>query len=194
MEVLQTAKLCRPGRNLSGPFRKSNQFLCLKELATAMSFNPISSFSTLCIGSGFLATKTTIVSLLCGRTRLMTGKYAQPEDSESVAAPLLKGLLFCNGPDFGGEDFIRRCERLTANCAQNEPFFLLLAITGELSGKVSHSSSENFIKVYCASRAIHSVAFLLGPRINAAVRNLSWAVGALATIGYAAMVYQGSRF
>ena len=89
-----------------------------------MSFNPINSFGTLCITSAFFATKATIVSLLCGRTRLMTGKYAQPEDSESVAGPLLKGLLFCNGPDFGGEDFIRRCERLTANCAQNETFFL----------------------------------------------------------------------
>jgi len=158
-----------------------------------MSFNPINSFGSLCITSAFFATKATIISLLCGRTRLMTGKYAQPEDSECVAGPLLRGLLFCNGPDFGGEDFIRRCERLTANCAQNETFFLLLTITGELSGKVSHSSSEPFIKIYCTSRAIHSVAFLLGPRINAAVRNLSWAVGAMTTLGYAAMVYQGSH-
>ena len=147
------------------------------------------SFSTLCISTAVLATKTTFVHLLCARTRLMTGKLAQPEDAKSIANPIFQCALFCIGSDLGGEALIGRCERLAANCAQNEPFFLLLALSGELSGKVPNASGQLLIKVYCASRIIHTVAYIIGPRINSAFRSASFAVGAFTTLGYAALVY-----
>ena len=144
-------------------------------------------FDALATASALLAGKVTLVHLLCARTRLMIGKPAQPEDSSSLSNAFFKGALFCTGPSLGGLDFILRCERVTANCAQNEPFFLLLALLGELSGKVPHADGERLLVVYCAARTAHTAAYFLGPKLGSALRSLSYSAGAFTTLGFAGL-------
>jgi uncharacterized MAPEG superfamily protein len=142
--------------------------------------------AALTMGAACLAIKITVVHLLTARSRLMTGAFAQPQDKTNAIDPLLKVSLVCVGPDFG-VDFCPRSERIAKNCAENEPFFLVLATVAGLSGSVPAALGVTLIKTYTAARCAHTVVYLCGDRINSAVRSTMFVVGAFATLSLGAL-------
>mmetsp|Transcript_1244 Transcript_1244/g.2368 ORF Transcript_1244/g.2368 Transcript_1244/m.2368 type:complete len:87 (+) Transcript_1244:44-304(+) len=68
-----------------------------------------------------LSTKTILVHVLGVRSRVMGKAYPQPEDDANPLLPLLKVALVCYGNDFGGADFVQRCERIAKTLLKTNP-------------------------------------------------------------------------
>jgi uncharacterized MAPEG superfamily protein len=72
-------------------------------------------------------------------------------------------MLCAFGNDFGGRDFVERCERIGKNCAENEPFFFLLALLYGLTVNADDAFAISIIRFFIGSRVIHTAAYLLYP-------------------------------
>lgn len=138
--------------------------------------------STLCTASAILATKLCFVHLATVRSRFMADEPAIPHDGNGVLNPFLKKILLCFGSDFGGSQFVFLAERLAKNCAENEPFFLILASLCGLSGAVPSSIGVPIVKAYTAARVVHSGVFLLGDKLNTSFRSSSYILGMACTL------------
>ena len=120
-----------------------------------------------------LALKIGVVHLLTVRERLITDKYVQAQDSQHWLGPILKIVMGCvAGTGLGGQDFIDRTERIAKNCAENEPFFLVVAMTLDPS-----AVGATCIQVFTAARMGYSISYLLGDKVNTAFRTVTYVVG-----------------
>ena len=154
-----------------------------------MSLN-LTYFSTLTTSAAILAIKIMVVHLATVRSRLLANYYAQPQDNKSIISPIFKIVLCCFGSDFGGVKFVERAERISKNCAENEPFFLVLATIGGLSGAIPTAPSgmgRVLIQVYTIARCAHTAVFLLGETVNTSVRSVTYTIGVFATLGMAGL-------
>jgi uncharacterized MAPEG superfamily protein len=147
--------------------------------------------TTLAGASAVFAVKIGILHLTCVRTRLMCGLGAQPYDSKSVLGPVFKAVLLCGWNDFGGIEFVNRIERITKNCAENEPFFIALATLGGLTNAVPVASGVTLIKTYTVARCAFSAFYLGGEKINSAARSVAFLAGLFSTFGMAILVSGG---
>ena len=138
--------------------------------------------TTLCTASAVLATKLCFVHLATVRSRLMVGDPAIPHDGNGVLNGIIKKMLLCFGSDFGGTRFVFLGERLAKNCAENEPFFLILALVGGLSGAVPSCVGRRLVTAYTTARVVHSGFFLLGDRVNTSCRSVPYVVGIACTL------------
>jgi MAPEG family len=141
--------------------------------------------STLCTASAVLATKLCFVHLATVRSRLMAKDPAIPHDGSGVLNPILSKILLCFGSDFGGSQFVFLGERLAKNCAENEPFFLLLATLCGLSGAVPSCIGNPVVATYTVARVVHSGVFLLGDKVNTSFRSVSYITGMACTLAMA---------
>ena len=142
-------------------------------------------FSALTTGAAVFGIKITVIHLATARSRIIANHPAQPHDLDSFVLPILKIVLGCFGPDFGGIKFVERAERITKNCAENEPFFLTLATIGGLSGAIPVVAGTALIKIYTAARCAHTFVFLLGENANTSLRSVTYVTGVFATLGMA---------
>eukprot|EP00977_Amphora_coffeiformis_P029360 scaffold40257_cov191-Amphora_coffeaeformis.AAC.1 len=138
--------------------------------------------TTLCTASAVLATKVCLVHLITVRSRLMVEDPAIPHDGKGVLNPILRKLLLCFGSDFGGTKMVFLGERLAKNCAENEPYFLLLAATCALSGTVPSCIGRPLIQTYMVARVAHSGFFLFGDKVNTSFRSVTYIVGMTCTL------------
>eukprot|EP00545_Synedropsis_sp_CCMP1620_P012388 CAMPEP_0119012850 /NCGR_PEP_ID=MMETSP1176-20130426/7661_1 /TAXON_ID=265551 /ORGANISM="Synedropsis recta cf, Strain CCMP1620" /LENGTH=168 /DNA_ID=CAMNT_0006965885 /DNA_START=28 /DNA_END=532 /DNA_ORIENTATION=+ len=152
-----------------------------------MSLKQNNYFSVLSTASAVLATKIALVHLASVRTRLMTDNGSQLNDDKNALGPLFKIILCCRGPHFGGLEFITRVERIAKNCAENEPFVLVMAAVGGLAGSVPVCVGVPLIKIYTAARCAHTVVFLMGDKVNTAVRAVMFTTGLFSGLGLAAL-------
>lgn len=106
-------------------------------------------------------------------------------DVDGVLNPILKKILFCFGSDFGGSKFVFLSERLAKNCAENEPFFLILATLCGLSGAVPSCIGRYLVTTFTAARVAHSGVFLLGDKINASFRSSTYIAAMACTMAMA---------
>ena len=78
-----------------------------------------------------LGFKLFLVHFLTSRTRMMLDDpYGKQDWAKTTTSPLFtfwKMTLVAYGPDFGGEAFVGATERLAKNCAESEPFWMVLA-------------------------------------------------------------------
>lgn len=147
-----------------------------------MSMNtPRSYMSTLCAASAVLATKICFVHLATVRSRLMSGDPAIPHDGSGVLNPLLKKVLLCFGPDFGGPTFVNLGERLAKNCAENETFFVMLAALCGLTGAVPPGAGSTLVNTFTVARVAHSGFFVLGDKVNTSFRSSTYIVAMTCT-------------
>jgi uncharacterized MAPEG superfamily protein len=142
-----------------------------------MSFvatSPNSALSSLAACAGVLSLKIGVVHLLTVRARFMTGAPVHSKDSQLMFSEIFKMATLAYGPDFGGEPFIGRLERIAKNCAENETFFLVTSLAIILSGKVSESTATTLIQVFTISRVAHTVFYSIGPSLNTFFRASSF--------------------
>eukprot|EP00980_Cylindrotheca_fusiformis_P011645 scaffold2751_cov131-Cylindrotheca_fusiformis.AAC.12 len=133
--------------------------------------------TTLCTASAVLAAKIGIVHFLTVRSRMMSKDPAVPHDGGNALLPVLRNALLCFGSDFGGKKFVFLGERLAKNCAENEPFFLVLAGLCGMTGAVPNDIGCTLVTVFTAARVAHSGVFLLGDKVNTAFRSTPYVVG-----------------
>ena len=137
-----------------------------------------------------LAIKITLTHVLTGRERLITLNYAQAADKQNRLLPAFRAMfLGVPGSGLGGKEFIGRAERVGKNSAENEPFFLLLALTAGLSGSIDTALGITLIQTYTVARIAHAVVYLAGNfPLLACFRPVAFGIGAFATLGMAAQV------
>jgi len=153
-----------------------------------MSLNNQSLFlSTLCGSSSILAARMCVIHLLTARTRVMSGLGAHTHDAKNALNPVLKIALCCYGTDFGGMEFVQRCERIAKNCTENEPFFLILAASCYLSGVVPEELGAKIVSTFTIARIAHTGVFLMGDKVNAAFRAIPYVVGLVCTMTMSAL-------
>jgi uncharacterized MAPEG superfamily protein len=152
-----------------------------------MSLTRDTYMTTLAGASAVLAVKIGILHLASARSRLMTGFVAQDYDKKNALAPMLKAVLLGYWTDFGGIQFVNRIERITKNCAENEPFFLALATLGGLSNAVPVATGVTLIKTYTLSRCTFTALYLAGEKINTAYRSVAFVSGLFTTFGMAVL-------
>ena len=138
--------------------------------------------STLCAASAVLASKLCFVHLATVRSRFMAQDLAHPQDGKGFLNPIISKLLLCFGSDFGGSKFVFLGERLAKNCAENEPFFLILAALCGLSGAIPSCIGRRLVTTYTVSRVFHSGAFLLGDKVNTSFRSAGYVSGIVCTL------------
>jgi uncharacterized MAPEG superfamily protein len=143
--------------------------------------------TTLAGASAVLAVKIGVLHLTSARTRLMSGTGAQAYDSKNALAPVLKAVLLGYWCDFGGDEFVDRVERITKNCAENEPFFIALATLGGLTNAVPVATGVTLIKTYTLARCAFTGSYLAGEKINTAARSATFVAGLFCTFGMAVL-------
>lgn len=149
-------------------------------------------FSTLCTASAVLATKITVVHLLVVRSRFMAEDPAQPHDLQGKINPFLKKVLLCSfGSDLGGKQFVTTGERLEKNCAENEPFFMMVATLAGLTGAVPATIGSALVTTYTASRCFHSAIFCMGDKLNTSFRSVPYIIGTACTLAMSVFGVKG---
>jgi len=138
--------------------------------------------TTLCTASAVLASKVCFIHLLTARSRFMSANPAIPHDDKGFLNPILRKVLLCFGPDFGGSEMVFLTERLAKNCAENEPFFILVAALCAASGAVPYCIGRRLIATYTVSRVAHSGFFLLGEKANTSFRSVTFVVSTACTL------------
>eukprot|EP00467_Chlorarachnion_reptans_P024780 CAMPEP_0114520836 /NCGR_PEP_ID=MMETSP0109-20121206/19844_1 /TAXON_ID=29199 /ORGANISM="Chlorarachnion reptans, Strain CCCM449" /LENGTH=128 /DNA_ID=CAMNT_0001701859 /DNA_START=90 /DNA_END=476 /DNA_ORIENTATION=+ len=123
----------------------------------------------------------------------MGKSLAQPEDGGNPLLPVLKLALVCYGSDFGGADFVQRCERIAKNAAENEPFFFMTAITGGLAGLIPCGLGCQLALAYTGCRIGHAVTYILGPKITTAPRSFTWISGAVISLGVSGIILSKTK-
>eukprot|EP00339_Tiarina_fusa_P003881 CAMPEP_0117079398 /NCGR_PEP_ID=MMETSP0472-20121206/56020_1 /TAXON_ID=693140 ORGANISM="Tiarina fusus, Strain LIS" /NCGR_SAMPLE_ID=MMETSP0472 /ASSEMBLY_ACC=CAM_ASM_000603 /LENGTH=103 /DNA_ID=CAMNT_0004806611 /DNA_START=102 /DNA_END=410 /DNA_ORIENTATION=+ len=85
--------------------------------------------------AAILSARLMVLHILSVRSRLMVSFFATNEDKSTISLfQIVKIMLLGFGPDFGGKPFVERIMRITRNCAENEPHFLVLALLCGLAG------------------------------------------------------------
>eukprot|EP00429_Kryptoperidinium_foliaceum_P008961 CAMPEP_0176013386 /NCGR_PEP_ID=MMETSP0120_2-20121206/6281_1 /TAXON_ID=160619 /ORGANISM="Kryptoperidinium foliaceum, Strain CCMP 1326" /LENGTH=141 /DNA_ID=CAMNT_0017346295 /DNA_START=23 /DNA_END=445 /DNA_ORIENTATION=- len=141
-----------------------------------MSVSPNNSFMTsIGVGASILSIRIGVLHLLTARERIMTGNMAQEQDKYHWLGGLLKIVLGCvEGTNLGGPAFIERCERTAKGAAENEPFFLILALAGASMGSVPTELGTTLVQTFVAARCGHTIAYLLGEKLNTTFRTISF--------------------
>ena len=143
--------------------------------------------NALLMASATLAVKITVVHLLTVRERMVIGQPVRENDKANYLDTFFKyALIACPHPSFqlGGADFIERCERVGKNCAENEPFFLLVATVAGLTVTTTDTFGAPLISLYAASRVAHTAAYLLGDAVNASLRSVAYTASAFCTLAF----------
>jgi len=128
--------------------------------------------------------------------------YVNDTDRDNVLGPILKyAMLCCPHWGLGGPPFVLRAERVAKNNAENEPYFLALAVVGGMSGAVTTAAGSSaaaataLITAFTASRCAHNVVYLFAPGggTSSAARAVAYVVGVGATAVLSVMALKGSK-
>eukprot|EP00567_Pseudictyota_dubia_P016227 CAMPEP_0197441814 /NCGR_PEP_ID=MMETSP1175-20131217/7979_1 /TAXON_ID=1003142 /ORGANISM="Triceratium dubium, Strain CCMP147" /LENGTH=161 /DNA_ID=CAMNT_0042972149 /DNA_START=145 /DNA_END=630 /DNA_ORIENTATION=+ len=146
--------------------------------------------NSLALASAAFASKITVLHVLTVRERFLSSKFVGSKDEQIFFASFFRAfVLAVPGTGLGGPDFIDRAERLAKNCAENEPFFVLMAAIAGLAGAVDLELGTKLVQAYIAARCAHTGIYLLGDKLNTALRSTSFVAGALTTLAFAGSVF-----
>ena len=110
------------------------------------------------------------------------------QDNNHWLGGILAVVLGCvEGTGLGGPAFIERAERTAKGCAENEPFFLAVATSAALTQAVPAALGTTLLQVYTVARYGHTVAYLLGEKVNTVFRTTTFVTGLGATFVLAGM-------
>ena len=118
--------------------------------------------------------------LVCVRERVKQDIAVFPKDN--LVAVIGKPILSL-GPSFGAGEFISRCERITANNAQNRKGFMLLACFALSSAGALPTKGKEALVAYTYSRIAHNVFMALKIGTLRSAAYLSSTVAALYVCG-----------
>lgn len=137
--------------------------------------------------AGIFSLKIFAVHMLTIRARLMrsdfTTETAKDDKWWHVSLLPLK-MLLCHGPLGHKADFF---ERLGKNCAENESFFLVLALalgatSANKPGKILGAEAASWVHLFCGLRLLHSALMIADISIG---RSLTWGLSSFTKVALA---------
>ena len=103
--------------------------------------------------------KQVVCHMACARERVKHDLPVFPKEATNIIAVIGKPILGL-GPTFGAGEFVTKCERTSANNAQNEPFMLMACFCLNAAGALPAKGSEALV-AYTYCRIFHNVSMFL---------------------------------
>jgi uncharacterized MAPEG superfamily protein len=148
--------------------------------------------ATLC---AVMALKLMVAHFLTARARVMSktfDKWGRGGGDVSITSGLFTVMMMAVGPDFGGKDFIEMAHNYCKNCAENEPFFVLMVFFCGLTNRVASETLTLLTTYFMYARVLHAVLYLVGPLLPSAIgmtpRSTAWMGGFMLTVYVAVLM------